>query len=152
MRTVLFAIVGTLGLAACNANQPPVIGTQRAVTMNDQAPADAITPMGTASIVDLANGDRATRINLTGVAPNTNYVAHYHKQGTPGVAPCQSGGAAILPSTMIGKSDANGTLVMRGNVARTEVAEATYLNVHTAQGDMSTMPADGGVSCGNVNQ
>ncbi|WP_027482083.1 hypothetical protein [Deinococcus pimensis] len=150
MRTVVFAIVGALGLAACNANQPPVVGAQRVVAMGKQPAAGTLNPTGNATIVDLANGDRATRINLSGLAPNTSYVAHYHKQGDMTKPPCESGGALIPTSTMIGKSDASGVLVMRGNVARDDVADATYLNVHTAAADMSTMPADAGVSCGNL--
>lgn len=149
MRNVLLLSVGVVALSACSANQPPVLGAQREVQFAKQ-PAATTNPAGRAFIVDLANGDRATRMELTGLAPNTNYVAHYHKQGPASTVPCASNGEAIPSSTMMGKSDASGALVMRGLAPRADVDPATYLNVHTAAAETPTMPTDTGVTCANL--
>ena len=149
MRNVLLLAVSVVTLSACSANQPPVVGAQRSVQLTQQ-PNAPVNPSGTAVIVDLANGDRATRVELTGLAPSTNYVAHYHLQGSASTTPCLSQGAAIPSSTMTGMTDADGKLVMRGLAPRADVDAATYLNVHTATAATPTTPADAGVACANL--
>jgi len=85
--------------------------------------------MGTAYIVDLANGDRATRLELTGLQSNTNYVAHYHSTGS-----CTTPGTEIAGSEMSGMTGASATtLTLRGLSPRTGtggVDAAKYLDVH----------------------
>lgn len=144
----LLLSAGVVLFAACSANQPPVVGAQRQVGLAKQPAAGTLNPTGTVSILDLANGDRATRITVTGLAPNTTYVAHYHLQGSDANAnPCTSAGSPIPSSTMTGMSDANGAVTLRNLVARAEVEAATYVNVHT-----QTAPGtlDAGVACASL--
>lgn len=86
---------------------------------------------------------------VRGLVPNTFYVAHYHLQGTANTNPCISNGPALMPSKIVGRTDATGNLRLEGNVALADVREATYFNVHTAV-NAAGDPADGGVACAAV--
>ncbi|AWT36655.1 hypothetical protein GCM10008956_17620 [Deinococcus arenae] len=90
-----------------------------------------------------------TNAMVSGLAPNTYYVAHYHVQGTASTDPCSSGGAPIMSSMIVGQSDAMGMLTLSGSVAAADVMNATYFNVHTAK-DASGAPTDAGVTCTSV--
>lgn len=87
-----------------------------------------------------------TTASVSGLKPNTYYVAHYHNQGTAGAAPCDSGGMAIMSSKLVGMTDGMGMLKLAGSVAMADVMNATYFNIHTAADAMGT-PADAGVAC-----
>ncbi|GAA0502936.1 superoxide dismutase [Deinococcus depolymerans] len=87
-----------------------------------------------------------TTARVMGLAPNTYYVAHYHLQGAASADPCSSGGAPIMSSALVGRSDAMGMLTLMGGVAAADVMNATYFNIHTAK-DATGAPADAGVTC-----
>ncbi|WP_291430655.1 superoxide dismutase [Deinococcus sp.] len=90
-----------------------------------------------------------TGARVSGLAPNTYYVAHYHLQGAASKDPCSSGGAPIMTSALVGRSDATGMLSLTGSVAAADVMNATYFNIHTAK-DATGAPADAGVTCTSV--
>lgn len=90
-----------------------------------------------------------TSAMVSGLAPNTYYVGHYHMQGTPNTDPCSSGGAPIMSSKVVGMTDAMGMLNMSGSASASDVMNATYFNIHTAS-DAAGTPADAGVTCTSV--
>lgn len=118
---------------------------QYQVKQQPTAPAD-ITPVGTVTISQTPDGMTKSDVMLTGLAPSTYYVTHFHTQGTAAPEPCASGGAALLVSKIVGQTDAQGVLSMSGSVATSEIMNATYFNIHTATGADGT-PADPGVAC-----
>lgn len=114
-----------------------------------QPAATNIAPMGNVAVK--AEGDVVmTTAKLTGMAPDTYYVAHYHETGTvPTSDPCSSNGPAIMASKMVGMSDKGGMLTLMGSVAKKDIMNATYYNVHTSK-DADGTPADSGVACSAV--
>ena len=95
-------------------------------------------------------GSVDTLATLSGLAPNTYYVAHYHVQGTASADPCTSKGAPIMASTIVGRSSDTGTLTLRKTIDQNVIKNATYFNVHTAA-DAQGTPADDGVACTPVH-
>ena len=114
----------------------------------------AATPMGNAEVTTTADTVNTTT-KLTGMLPNTYYVAHFHMMGTEQNNtvnpndPCGSNGSAILASKMVAQSDAGGAVTLTGSVAKADVLQATYYNVHTAS-DADGTPSDPGVACSAV--
>ncbi|AZI41766.1 superoxide dismutase [Deinococcus psychrotolerans] len=132
------------------AVKTPVVNQNTAsYVLNRQPAATNIAPMGNVAVT--MNGDTVmTTTKLTGMAPETYYVAHYHEQGTvPSTDPCASNGPAILPSMMVGLSDKGGNVILMGSVAKSAIMKATYYNVHTAK-NAAGEPADPGVACSAV--
>ncbi|MEF2276892.1 superoxide dismutase [Deinococcus sp. YIM 134068] len=114
-------------------------------TLGKQPAAGDLTPGGT--VTSRMSGDMVmTNARVMGLRPNQFYVAHYHTQGAASTDPCSSGGPAIMSSKVVGQTDAGGMLTLTGSVARADVMNATYFNVHTAS-DAQGTPADPGVAC-----
>ena len=142
MKKLLLAAL-TLTLSACTMMYP---ATDYA--FSKQPAGAALMSSGTVSV----KRDAAmvmTSVSVSGLLPNTYYVAHYHKQGAASTNPCESGGAPIMSSMIVGQTDGMGMLKLSGSVASAEVMDATYFNIHTAK-DASGAPADGGVVCTSV--
>lgn len=116
------------------------------LTRQPTAPATVLAPIGSVMKTTAADGKTGSMVALSGLAPSTYYVAHYHLQGTAGADPCASGGPPILASMIVGQSDAGGKLSMMGSVDSAVIKDATYFNVHTAK-DATGAPADAGVAC-----
>lgn len=140
MKSMLIsAIIGVSLLASCNQNQPPVGGTAREVTFAKQGMTDPAAD-GRARIVRLSDGTTATTLTLSGLTPNTQYVAHYHSQGQASTNPCQSNGPIVggtigAPVT----TDAQGRATMRDLDETATIESGTYINVHLAA-SLSTIP------------
>lgn len=110
-----------------------------------------IKPVGGISVTNAAAtastvATTSTTVKLSGLLPNTYYVAHYHLMGSASTSACRSGGALIKSSMLVGQSDATGALTLGGSVPTNDLTNATYFNVHTASDAMGT-PADAGISC-----
>lgn len=146
MKLIGLGVIGSLVLVACG-NTPVVTGTSQSRTFFPQAGVTTAAT-GTATIVQLSNGDTATVLRIRGLNANQNYVAHYHVQGTAAATPCASGGAPIAASTMTGRTDANGNVELRNLVSSSALQSATYINVHTANDAFA--PVDGGMICTNL--
>ncbi len=85
-----------------------------------------ITPMGNVA-VSMSGTTIMTSAKLTGMAPDTYYVAHYHNMGTGSTTdPCASGGMALMSSKIVGMSNKDGMLTLTGSVAKSEILQATY--------------------------
>ena len=112
--------------------------------------ANTFNPMGDAVITTSADTVMTTA-KLTGLTPDTYYVAHFHMLGNEGTAsaPCSTNGQPILASKMVAKSDATGNVTLMGSVAKADIAQARYYNVHTAKDAEGTV-ADPGVLCSAV--
>ncbi|WP_420596086.1 superoxide dismutase [Deinococcus sp.] len=115
----------------------------------------AANPVGNAEVTTTAD-TVSTTTKLTGMLPNTYYVAHFHVMGTDNNSgeadpndPCKSNGDPILSSKMVAQSDAGGAVTLTGSVAKADVLKATYYNVHTSK-DAEGTPADPGVACSAV--
>lgn len=132
-----------LALSACT-----MMGGPATYTLNRQPAGMALNSSGTVT-VNMGSGMVMTTASVSGLAPNTYYVAHYHSQGSASSDPCLSGGPAIMSSKIVGQTDAAGMLTLSGSVAAGDVMNATYFNIHTAQGADGT-PADAGVTCTSV--
>lgn len=141
----LLALSLPFALASCTTTMLP--GSPYSLGKQPAADAKGLNPSGTVRAT-IAGDQLRTEAQVTGLAPNQDYVAHYHKQGNESTTPCASNGEAILSSTLRGKSDASGRLTLSGNVARNDVMNATYFNIHTA--NASGAPADLGVACTSV--
>lgn len=115
--------------------------------LGEQPAAGDLNPLGGVNVRRAETVRTAAR--LTGLKADTYYVAHYHVQGTASTDPCKSGGAPIMASAIVGKSDGSGALALNGEVATRLVTAATYFNIHTATGPAGT-PADAGVACASV--
>ncbi|AWN24526.1 superoxide dismutase [Deinococcus irradiatisoli] len=128
-----------------SVNTPVMQGTASYV-LGRQPAATNITPMGDVSVS--MSGDMVmTTAKLSGLTPNTYYVAHYHTMGTASTTdPCASNGMALLSSKIVGMSDKDGMVTLSGSVLKSEILQAAYFNVHTAKDDMGT-PADAGIAC-----
>ncbi len=153
--------------AASTATAAPTVNTATPTTTNvtgttsgnytftkqPTAPA-GITPTGQLALNVSGGGSGNDSIDtlatLSGLAPNTYYVAHYHVQGTASADPCTSNGAPIMATAIVGRSSDTGTLTLRKTVDQATVKSATYFNVHTAA-DASGTPADAGVACTPVH-
>ncbi len=131
-----------------NVNTPVMQGTASYV-LGRQPGVTTITPMGNVA-VSMSGTTIMTSAKLTGMAPDTYYVAHYHNMGTGSTTdPCASGGMALMSSKIVGMSNKDGMLTLTGSVAKSEILQATYFNVHTAK-DAEGTPADAGVACSAV--
>jgi Cu-Zn family superoxide dismutase len=136
----LLALVLPLALASCTMMLP---GSP--YTLGKQPAAGDLNPTGT--VLSKTSGAMLmTQAQVMGLRPSQVYVAHYHLQGTASPNPCESGGAPILSSKIVGTTDASGMLMLLGSVPRADVMAATYFNIHTA-GDGAGTPADAGVAC-----
>ncbi|MFC4452826.1 superoxide dismutase [Deinococcus sonorensis] len=142
MKKLLLMTLGAATLSSCAM----MMGTPMSYQFGPQTTAPVgVTASGTASVTKDAMNTMTT-VKLTGLAANTYYVGHYHLQGTADAAPCLSKGAPIMASKMVGQSDATGMLTLSGSVMTSAIADATYINVHTAS-DAEGTPADDGVAC-----
>lgn len=141
MRSLL-ALSLPFALASCTMMLP---GSPYTLGKQPAADTRGINPSGTVR-ASLSGDMVTTEARVMGLAPNQFYVAHYHLQGTASPNPCASGGAPILSTTMVGRSDASGMLTLSRSVPRADVMNATYYNVHTAA-DATGTPADPGVAC-----
>lgn len=140
MKGVLSAAALSAALASCT-----MLGQPAKYTLIRQPAGMALNSSGSVTVT--RNADTvATSATVMGLAPNTSYVAHYHLQGSASANPCDSNGAPIMSSKMVGRSDAAGMLSLNGNVPSADVADATYYNIHTAKSDQGE-PADPGVTC-----
>ena len=137
----LFAVVLPLALGSCSMMMLP--GSP--YTLSKQPAAGSLNPSGTVT-ASVSNNMVTTEAKVMGLQANQYYVAHYHNQGTPGTDPCSSNGAPIMSSKIVGQTDASGMLTLKGSVARADVMNATYFNIHTAS-DAQGTPADAGVAC-----
>ena len=147
MNKLLLLSLGTLALSSCAT----LMTAPAAYSFKPQPTAPAgVTPSGSATVRKTSDNTMTT-INLSGLAANTYYVAHYHRQGTASEDPCLSGGVPIMASKMVGMSDGVGMATLSGSVMNTAIDGATYLNVHTAS-DSAGTPADSGVACTPVNK
>jgi hypothetical protein len=136
----LLALALPLALASCTMTLP---GSP--YTLGKQPAAGDLTPTGT--VMGRTYGtELTTEARVMGLKPNQYYVAHYHLQGTASPNPCESGGAPILSTTIVGQTDATGMLTMIGRVPYADAMKATYFNIHTAA-DAAGTPADAGVAC-----
>lgn len=152
---------GTSNTSTAPATGTNQISTSTTTTLNGAAATQRIFQLTkqAAAPVTLDSNSTVTRTASTstvntvavvrGLVPNTYYVAHYHLQGTANTNPCISNGPALMPSKIVGRSDATGNLRLEGNVALADVREATYFNVHTAV-NAAGDPADAGVACAAV--
>ncbi|MGY2892076.1 superoxide dismutase [Deinococcus sp. UYEF24] len=141
MKNLILLSVGALALSACAPVMAPA-----PYTLTPQAAAPAgIVPVGTVS-ASRSEATTITSARVNGLAANTYYVAHYHRMGTASTDPCKSGGPLIMSSMMVGQTDATGALNLSGTVMTSDIAGATYFNVHTSKDSVGT-PADGGVAC-----
>ncbi|MDL2342894.1 superoxide dismutase [Deinococcus sp. MIMF12] len=138
----LLALSLPFALASCTMMLP---GSPYALGKQPAADAAGVNPSGTVRAT-VSGTTVMTEARVMGLAPNQNYVAHYHLQGTASTAPCASNGAPILSTAMVGRSDASGMLTLSRSVPRADVMNATYYNVHTAA-DAAGTPADAGVAC-----
>ena len=143
MKNLPFLSVAALALSAC----APMLAPGYTLVLQAAAPAGT-APVGTVSVTR-SQATTSTTARVTGLAANTYYVAHYHTMGAASSDPCKSGGLLIMSSMMIGQTDAAGALTLAGTVATSDIAGATYFNVHTAKDSVGT-PADGGVACARV--
>ncbi|GGM17342.1 superoxide dismutase [Deinococcus aerophilus] len=140
MNKILTLPALALALSACTMMSPGMT-----YTLSKQPAGMALNSSGT--VMPKMDGSMVmTTAKIMGLAPNTYYVAHYHLQGTQSTNPCDSGGAPIMASKLVGQTDASGMLMLSGSVAKADVMNATYFNVHTATGPDGT-PADAGVTC-----
>ncbi|THF71103.1 superoxide dismutase [Deinococcus sp. Arct2-2] len=143
-RILMLSAVAAVALSSCSLIDRNV-GTN--YTLGKQPAAGDLTVVGG---VNVRRGDMVmTSARVTGLKADTFYVAHYHVQGTASADPCKSGGAPIMASKIVGKSDSSGYLALNGEVATSVVTAATYFNVHTAA-DAAGTPADAGVACTGV--
>ena len=143
MKKILFMPALALALGSCAMMYAPMT-----YTLAKQPAGGALSSSGT--VTTTRDGMTVmTSAMVSGLAPNTYYVAHYHVQGTTSTDPCSSGGAPIMSSAIVGQSDAMGMLKLAGSVAAADVMNATYFNIHTAK-DASGAPADAGVTCTSV--
>lgn len=143
MKKILFMPALALALGSCAMMYAPMT-----YTLAKQPAGGALNSSGT--VTTTRDGMTVmTSAMVSGLAPNTYYVAHYHVQGTASTDPCSSGGAPIMSSMIVGQSDAMGMLKLSGSVAAADVMNATYFNIHTAK-DASGAPADAGVTCTSV--
>ena len=139
MKKILLAALA-LPLSACTMMAAPMN-----YALSKQPAGAALMSSGTVSVKkDMSMV--MTTASVSGLKPGTYYVAHYHNQGTAGVAPCDSGGAPIMSSMIVGMTDSMGMLKLSGSVAMSDVMSATYFNIHTAANASGT-PADAGVTC-----
>ena len=124
------SLVGMVALASCN--QASVSGSTKTYTFAAQTQTGYADQAGTAAKTDLSSKDTVTVLTATKLKANTDYVAHYHAQGDATKAPCASSGAIV--DGMIGgtsfKSDANGNVTIKGLNTTTNIATATYINIH----------------------
>ncbi|ADV66662.1 superoxide dismutase [Deinococcus maricopensis] len=143
MKHLIITAASALLLAAC---APTMNGTGRTLILNRQASApQAVMPVGNVTI-NMTDSTTTTTTTISGLQPNTYYVAHYHLQGDASSDPCTSAGAPIMSTKIVGMTDNTGRLTASGSAANTDVANATYFNVHTAS-DPNGTPADAGVAC-----
>ena len=143
MKKVLLLPALSLALGSCAMMYAPMT-----YSLAKQPAGGALNSSGNVTVKRDAATVMTTAM-VSGLAPNTYYVAHYHLQGTASTDPCSSGGAPIMSSKMVGQSDAMGMLTLSGSVAASDVMNATYYNIHTAS-DAAGTPADAGVSCTSV--
>ncbi|GGN40733.1 superoxide dismutase [Deinococcus daejeonensis] len=143
MKKILFMPALALALGSCAMMYAPMT-----YTLAKQPAGGALSSSGT--VTTTRDGMTVmTSAMVSGLAPNTYYVAHYHVQGTASTDPCSSGGAPIMSSAIVGQSDAMGMLKLSGSVAAADVMNATYFNIHTAK-DATGAPTDAGVTCTSV--
>ncbi|WP_412027120.1 superoxide dismutase [Deinococcus yunweiensis] len=142
MLKVLALSTTALALSACSMS---MMARPMDYTLAKQPAGNALNSSGTVT-VNKSSSMVMTTAKVMGMAPNTYYVAHYHVQGAASTDPCASGGAPIMSSMIVGRSDATGMLTLSGSVAAADVMNATYFNIHTAA-DATGTPADAGVSC-----
>jgi len=143
-RILMLSAAAAVALSSCSLIDRSV-GTN--YTLGKQPAAADLTPVGG---VNVRRSDMVmTAARVTGLKADTYYVAHYHVQGTASADPCKSGGAPIMASMIVGKTDSSGYLALNGEVAANVVTAATYFNIHTATGADGT-PADAGVACTGV--
>ncbi|GGL67279.1 hypothetical protein GCM10010840_01540 [Deinococcus aerolatus] len=141
MKTILMLPALAVALSACTM----MSGDMKAYTLNKQPAGMALSSSGT--VTPKMDGTMVmTTAKVMGLAPSTYYVAHYHVMGTKSADPCASEGAPIMASKIVGQTDAAGMLSLSGSVAKSEIMNAKYFNVHTASGPDGT-PADAGVTC-----
>lgn len=141
MKTILMLPALAAALSACTM----MSGNMMSHTLSKQPAGMALNSSGT--VMPKMEGSMVmTTAKVMGLAPSTYYVAHYHLMGTKSAKPCDSGGDAILPSKIVGQTDAAGMLSLNGSVEKSVIMNATYFNIHTATGPDGT-PADAGVTC-----
>lgn len=141
MKTILMLPALAVALSACTM----MSGDMKPFTLAKQPAGMALSSSGT--VTPKVEGTMVmTTSKVTGLAPTTYYVAHYHKLGTKSADPCSSDGPPILASKIVGQTDAAGMLTLSGSVAKDEIMDAKYFNIHTATGADGT-PADAGVTC-----
>ncbi|GBF05946.1 copper/Zinc superoxide dismutase related enzyme [Deinococcus aerius] len=136
----LFAFALPLVLASCTmtlSGSPYTLGKQPAA--GDLSPTGTVMGKRYGTVI-------MTEAQVMGLKPNQYYVAHYHLQGTASPNPCESGGAPIMSSKIVGQTDASGMLMLMGSAPQADVMNATYFNIHTAS-DAAGTPADAGVAC-----
>lgn len=136
----LLALALPLALASCTMMLP---GSP--YTLTEQPAAGDLNSTGTVT-AKTSGATVTTEARVMGLKPSQFYVAHYHVQGAASPNPCESGGAPILSSAIVGTTDASGMLTLMGSVPRADVMAATYFNIHTAA-DATGTPADAGVAC-----
>lgn len=141
---VLLALSLPFALASCTMMLP---GSPYSLGKQPAADTKGINPTGTVRAT-VSGNMVMTEARVMGLAPNQNYVAHYHLQGTASTTPCASNGAPIMSTATVGRSDASGMLTLSKSVLRADVMNATYYNIHTA--DAAGAPADPGVACTSV--
>lgn len=137
----LLAFALPLVLASCSTSM--MMGST--YTLGKQPAAGTLNPNGTV-MVKMSGTMVMTDARVMGLLPNQYYVAHYHVQGDKSVYPCESNGAPIMSTAMVGRTDASGMLTLSKSVPSADVKNATYYNIHTAK-DASGAPADAGVAC-----
>lgn len=143
MKTILMLPALAVALSACSMMSGDMMMGSH--TLSKQPAGMALNSSGT--VMSKMEGTMVmTEAKVMGLAPSTYYVAHYHKMGTKSDKPCDSGGDAILASKIVGMTDAAGMVMLKGSVAKAEIMDAKYFNVHTATGADGT-PADAGVTC-----
>ncbi|OLV20001.1 superoxide dismutase [Deinococcus marmoris] len=143
MKNILILPVMALALSSCSMMAGNMM--MKPYTLAKQPAGMALASSGT--VESKMSGTMVmTTAKVTGLAPSTYYVAHYHLMGTKSANPCESGGDAILASKIVGQTDATGMVTLSGSVEKSVIMDAKYFNIHTASGADGT-PADAGVSC-----
>ncbi|AFZ67316.1 hypothetical protein [Deinococcus peraridilitoris] len=144
MKKLLMGALGVALLGACAPTSQMSFAVSKQEGMMTE-----LNATGTVTRAMRFDGFTNSSATVAGLRPNTFYVSHYHVQGDANKPPCLSGGAPIVSTTMVGRTDATGNLVLSGSHATSEVEKGTYFNIHTAR-DASGTPADGGVTCANL--
>lgn len=125
-KLLILAAVSALGFVSCNNMMV------KTVNFTARTQTGYMGQAGTATIEKLSSGGIKSTITFTNLKAGTAYIAHYHNQGTVGVAPCDSGGSVKTDYGTAVTSDAMGkvTLTVTSNTATTIADLGVYINVH----------------------